>query len=180
MLTYQNDSAVTSAARWYAVQCQPNREAVAAAHLINQNFEVFLPRSQRIRRHARKIDVVLAPLFPGYLFVRLDITRDRWRCVNSTHGVSQLVILGGGPAAVPTPIIEELQARCDNRGVLDMDADLKPGQSVRILAGALRDLVGELNRQDANGRVHVLLTILGKPMSFALPRTSVVPESLSA
>ena len=180
MLTYQNDSAVTSAARWYAVQCQPNREAVAAAHIINQNFEVFLPRSQRIRRHARKIDVVLAPLFPGYLFVRLDITRDRWRCVNSTHGVSQLVILGGGPAAVPTPIIEELQARCDNRGVLDMDADLKPGQSVRILAGALRDLVGELNRQDANGRVHVLLTILGKPMSFALPRTSVVPESLSA
>jgi len=153
---------------------------VAAAHLINQGFHVFLPRSQRIRRHARKVDVVLAPLFAGYLFVRLDITRDRWRCVNSTHGVSHLVMLGAGPAAVPAAIIEELQARCDNRGVLDLDENLKPGQPVRILSGALRDFVGELNRQDASGRVHVLLTILGKPTSFVLPRTSVVPESLSA
>ena len=180
MQTRQNDPAGTSSARWYAVKCQPNREAMACAHLLNQNFEVFLPRGQRVRRHARKVDVVLAPFFPGYLFVRLDVTRDRWRCVNSTHGVSHLVMQGAGPAAVPAGIIEQLQARCDDRGVLDMDSQLKPGQPVRILTGALADFVVELERQDAADRVSVLLTILGKPTSVVLPRTSVVPESLSA
>jgi transcriptional antiterminator RfaH len=180
MLTCQNDPAATSSARWYAVKCQPNREAVAAAHLGNQNFRVFLPRGQRVRRHARKADIVLAPFFPSYLFVRLDLTRDRWRCVNSTHGVSHLVMQGSAPASVPAGIIEQLQARCDARGVLDLDTELKPGQPVRILTGALADFVGELERQDAADRVRVLLTILGKPTSVVLPRTSVVLEGLSA
>ena len=180
MLTCQNDPVVASSTRWYAVKCQPNREALASAHLGNQGFEVFLPRGQRVRRHARKVDIVLVPFFPSYLFVRLDLTRDRWRCVNSTCGVSHLVMQGGTPVAVPAGIIEQLQARCDDRGVLDMDVQLKPGQPVRILTGALADFVGELECQDADDRVRVLLTILGKPTSVALPRISVVPESLSA
>lgn len=180
MLTCQNDPATTSSARWYAVRCQPNREALALAHLRNQDFQVFLPRSQRVRRHARKVDVVLAPFFPGYLFVRLDLGMDRWRCVNSTHGVSNLVMQGAVPAAVPAGIIEQLQARCDDRGVLDMDIQLKRGQPVRILTGALADFVGELECHDADDRVRVLLTILGKPTLVALPRISVVPESPSA
>ena len=45
-------------------------------------------------RHARKILNVRAPLFPGYLFVSLDLTRDRWRSINSTYGVLGL-IMGG-------------------------------------------------------------------------------------
>lgn len=180
MSTCKQELEAASSARWYAVKCQPNREAVASAHLHNQDFEIFLPRGQRVRRHARKVDIVLAPFFPGYLFIRLDLTRDRWRCVNSTHGVSNLVMQGSAPAAVPAGIIEQLQARCDGRGVLDMDTQLKPGQSVRILTGALADFVGELECQDANDRVRVLLTILGKPTSVALPRISVVPDSLSA
>lgn len=180
MLTCQNDPVVASSARWYAVKCQPNREALAAAHLGNQDFQVFLPRSQRVRRHARKVDVVLAPFFPSYLFVRLDLTRDRWRCVNSTFGVSQLVMQGAALAAVPEGVVEALQARCDARGVIDLDTSLKPGQPVRILTGALADFIGEFERQDAPDRVRVLLTILGKPTSVALPRISIVPESLSA
>ena len=180
MLTCKKNPAATSSARWYAVKCQPNREAIAAAHLGNQEFQVFLPRGQRVRRHARKVDIVLSPFFPSYLFVRLDLTRDRWRCVNSTCGVSQLVMQGSVPAAVPAGIIEELQGRCDARGVIDLDTKLKPGQQVRILTGALADFVGEFERQDAADRVRVLLTILGKPTSVALPRISVVPESLSA
>jgi len=180
MLTHQNDPAATCSARWYAVKCQPNREAVAAAHLGNQDFQIFLPRGQRVRRHARKVDLVLAPFFPGYLFVRLDLTRDRWRCVNSTHGVSNLVMQGAAPAAVPPGIVEELQERCDARGVIDLDTKLRLGQPVRILAGALADFVGEFERQDAVDRVRVLLTILGKPTSVALPRINVAPASLSA
>lgn len=180
MLTCQNDLPALSSARWYAVRCQPNREAVAAAHLSNQGFAVFLPRRQCLRRHARKVDLTMTPLFPSYLFVQLDLTRDRWRCVNSTCGVLHLVMQGAGPAAVPVGIIEQLQARCDMRGVLDLNTKLKPGQAVRILSGALADFVGELERQDTNDCVRVLLTFLGKPTSVVLRRTNVVPESLSA
>lgn len=172
--------AETNSARWYAVKCQPNREAVAARHLANQGITTFLPRSQKVRRHARKVDVVLAPFFPTYLFVRLDLTRDRWRNVNGTVGVSSIVMQGDAPAPLPHGVIETLQGRCDGDGVFDALRGIQPGESVRILSGVLTDFVGRLESLDAEGRVKVLLNILGKPTSIVLPLASVVPESLSA
>ena len=35
---------------------------------------VFLPRFLKSRRHARKFETILAPLFPRYLFIVLDLT----------------------------------------------------------------------------------------------------------
>ena len=172
--------AEANSARWFAVKCQPNREALAARHLVNQGYAIFLPRSQKVRRHARKVDVVLAPFFPTYLFVRLDLTRDRWRSVNGTVGVSQIVMQGEQPAPLPHGVIETLQSRCDMAGVFDALRGIKPGESVRILSGVLTDIVGRLESLDADGRVRVLLQILGKPTSVALPLSSVAPASLSA
>lgn len=66
---------------WYVVQTQPNGEARAEAHLRRQGFRTYLPRYLRSRRHARKTQMVPRPLFPRYLFVGLDLARDRWRTI---------------------------------------------------------------------------------------------------
>jgi len=42
----------TSHKNWYAVQTQPNAEMKAVAHLARQDFEVYLPRFLKRRRHA--------------------------------------------------------------------------------------------------------------------------------
>lgn len=161
--------------RWYAVQCLAHREATALAHLQNQNFETFLPRRRKTRRHARKFDIVLAPFFPGYLFVKLDLGRDRWRSINGTRGVAHLVMRGEGPAPAPVGIIETLREACDDAGILQLpDIDnLEAGQTVRILSGAFADLVGELDRLDESGRVRVLLDIMGGKVPILLPREDV-------
>src|SRR3954466_10002823 len=88
-------------ARWYAVYCQPHRERSAAQNLLKQGFDTFLPLRRKIHRHAGKIEAVSAPLFPGYLFVRLDIALHRWRCVNGTYGVIRLVMQGERPSPMP-------------------------------------------------------------------------------
>lgn len=95
--------------RWYVVRTQPHREARASFHLGNQGYHVFLPRFLRSRRHARKFETVLAPLFPRYLFVVLDLTRDRWRSVNGTPGVEHLLMRGEGPEPVPRGLVEGLR-----------------------------------------------------------------------
>ncbi|MGA7711102.1 MAG: transcriptional activator RfaH [Rhizomicrobium sp.] len=166
--------------RWYAVQCLSHRESMASSHLRNQGFPAFLPRRQKMRRHARKIDVVLAPFFPGYLFVQLDLQRDQWRSVNGTYGVGRLVMQGDAPAAAPRGVIEALRDACDENGVLRLpNDDLKPGQSVRILSGAFADFVGEIDRLDDAGRVRVLLDIMGGGVPVVLPKGSVMPASNS-
>lgn len=139
---------------------------------------MFLPRRQKTRRHARKIDVVLAPLFPGYLFVRLDLTRDQWRCVNGTYGVGRLVMQGDAPAPASRGVVEALRDACDKSGVLRLPRDeLKLGQSVRILTGAFADFIGEIDRLDDVGRIRVLLEIMGGRVPIVLPEGSVVPAS---
>jgi transcription elongation factor/antiterminator RfaH len=159
--------------RWYAVQCLAHREAGAAAQLRNQDFSTFLPRRRRLARHARRIEIKLTSFFPGYLFVQLDLSRDRWRSVNGTFGVARLVMCGDQPVPVPRGVVENLQANCDLDGILDWQPALTLGEDVRILSGPFADLVCELEGLDAQGRVRVLLEIMGGSVSMVLPRTNV-------
>lgn len=172
--TDPDSSSVAQGLRWYAVQCLSHRELAAASHLQNQQYQVFLPRRRKIRRHARKTDTVLVAFFPGYLFVSLDLSRDRWRSVNGTYGVGSLVMRGEHPAPVPAGVVELLQQSCDEQSVVEWQPDLKPGQAVRILAGPLGDVVGELEHLDGRGRVRVLLDIMGARVPAVLPKEFVV------
>src|SRR5689334_4765272 len=83
--------------RWFAVNTQPLAEMRAQRNLENQGFRIFTPRRRKMRCHARKMTMIEAPLFPRYLFVAFDPQRDRWRSINSTFGVSQLVMRGETP-----------------------------------------------------------------------------------
>jgi len=166
-------------ARWYAVHTQPHREMRAATNLKNQDFSVFLPRHRKTVRHARQFRTLEAPLFPRYLFVRLAIGRDRWRCVNSTHGVSQLIMEGEAPKPVPPGVVDEMQAIAEPSGLLALDPRLRPGQQVRITTGPFTGLVGKLLTLDDNQRVNVLLNILGTPtrVAVAAQRIGLLPAA---
>jgi len=165
--------------RWYAVQTQPHREQRAALNLARQEFRVFLPLHRKTVRHARRFREACAPFFPRYLFVQLDIGRDRWRSVNGTYGVSQILSDGQKPRPVPAGIVEEMQAAADQLGLVRLDSRLLPGQRVRIMAGPLSGLVGELVALDENQRVKVLLDFLGKRtlVAVAAERVRLMPAA---
>ncbi len=164
--------------RWFAVHSLPRREAGAQQQLENQGFHTFLPRCLKARRHARKLENILAPIFPRYLFVVLDLDRDRWRSVNGTFGVARLVMMDGKrPQPVPRGVVEALIALTDDRDVLRFDGGgrLAVGQKVRILAGAFAEKIGLLQRLDDNGRVRLLLDLMGGPIGVTLPSAALMP-----
>ena len=172
------DRAHAGGPRWFAVHSLPQREAGAQQQLENQGFHTFLPRGRKIRRHARKLETILAPIFPRYLFVALDLDRDRWRSVNGTFGVARLVQMAGDrPQPVPHGVVEALIALTDRQGVLRFDAGgrMVVGQKVRILAGAFAEQIGILQRLDDNGRVRLLLDIMGGEIGVTLPSAALVP-----
>jgi transcriptional antiterminator RfaH len=149
------------AERWYAVQTIARRESGAEIQLEAQGFRVFLPRELKSVRHARKFRTVHAPLFPGYLFVSLDLQRDRWRSINGTRGVACLVMAENAPAPVPCGVVEALISCIDDKGLCRRDRALVEGQNVRVTFGPLAQAVGLLIGLDAKDRVRVLLEILG-------------------
>ena len=159
--------------RWYVVGALANREFGAAQQLEAQRFRVFLPYLIKSVRHARRTREVKRAAFPGYMFVALDMRRDRWRSINGTFGVSHLLLSGDGdPLPVPRGVVEALSSYLDETGVCRFDRDLVAGQTVRVVAGPLADAVGCLVRLDARGRVRVLLQILGGQVYATLQRSA--------
>jgi transcription elongation factor/antiterminator RfaH len=165
--------------RWYVARTLPQRELYAARQLANQGFRSFVPRYLKNRRHARKVETISAPLFPRYIFVVVDRTRDRWRSINGTLGVDRLLMYGGEPQPVPHGVVENLIAAADLEGNVRFDVDLKEGQTVKVMAGPFADLVGQLECLDDNGRVRVLLEILGGKVRVALPQKLVAPAKVA-
>jgi transcriptional antiterminator RfaH len=162
--------------RWYVARTLPQRELQAGKQLTNQGFRIFVPRYWKNRRHARKVETISAPLFPRYIFVIVDRTRDRWRSINGTLGVERLLMQGGEPQPVPDGVVESLINAGDPDGNVHFRCRLKEGQSIKVTAGPFADLVGQLERLDENGRVRVLLEMLGSKVLVTLPETLVAPS----
>jgi transcriptional antiterminator RfaH len=119
---------------------------------------------------------VQVPLFARYLFVILDLKRDRWLSVRSTIGVARLVTQDGRPVPVPLGIVEALIERADGE-LTRLDAGLVTGQKVRILSGPFADFVGPLARLDEAGRVRVLLELMGTAVPVMIHRSALAPAA---
>ena len=155
---------------WYVVQTQVNCEAKAARNLISQGYDVYLPRYLKRRRHARKVDYAVKPLFPRYMFVAIDVATQRWRSIQSTFGVSHLVSNGDAPATVPRGVVDALRLREDDKGFIKLNARpmFAAGDKVRVLAGAFMDNAGLFNGLADHDRVSILLDMLGRKVRVLL------------
>ncbi|GAB4227009.1 MAG: transcription/translation regulatory transformer protein RfaH [Methyloligellaceae bacterium] len=158
---------------WYVVYTQTRGEERALWHLRNQGFRCFLPRCRKIRRHARKTLEALEPLFPRYLFTQFDPDGCRWRSINGTRGVIQLLTDGMKPLAVPDAFVERLLAQADADGVtpLTVLGMFWKGQKVRVKSGPFAGQTGEVDEipATAQDRVQILLGMLGAQFRLQMP-----------
>jgi transcription antitermination factor NusG len=154
-----------------------HQENRAQFNLHRLSFRSFLPRLRRTVRHARKLRDTLNPLFPGYIFVIIDLSKHRWRSVNGTFGVASLILGGEQPMPVPPHVVEALVASCESHGVVRLDDGLEIGQKVRILSGPFAETLCRLARLDDRGRVQVLLEIMGMEVAAQLDRSAIAPAA---
>ena len=157
-----------STSAWYLAQIKPNSHRIAERNLLRQGFAIFLPHHQETRRQRGAFVTKPRPLFPGYLFVLLDMTGAGWRAVNSTLGVARLVSFGNMPTPVPEGLVEELSARCDADGNLHVSRALSPGDEVTLSQGPFADFVATVEKLDPDKRVWLLLEVMGRRTRIAL------------
>jgi transcription elongation factor/antiterminator RfaH len=163
--------------RWFLAHTLPKSERRAEWHLGAQGFRTYQPQILKTIRHARKLQTIRAPLFPRYLFVTLNLERDRWLSVRSTVGVSSLFgSRDGRPVPVPIGIVESLIERSEDT-LARLDSGLVKGQHVRILTGPFADFVGTLDRLNEAGRVRVLLEMMGTAVPVTLHRSALAPAA---
>lgn len=160
--------------RWFVVHTRPLSEIRAIENLERQGYRTFCPRVRRTIRHARKTSTVMSPVFRNYLFVKLDLSFDRWRSINATRGVVGLIMQGDRPKPVPQGVMETILQYVNPDGTLSTAPLFGMGQSVRIESGPLADVVGRFERCEPDGRIRVLVELLGRVVSVVLNRETMI------
>lgn len=157
-------------------ETQPRAEVPAQFNLERQGFDCFCPRFRKTRRHARRVDQVLAPVFPGYVFIRFDHRRDHWRAINGTTGIRRLIGNAQGiPHPVPSGAMAALLARCDSGVMQCIMPSLEVGQKVKLANGPFMNVLATIDRLEDSGRVRVLLSLLGGQIPAQVARGDLAP-----
>ncbi|MFC6591236.1 transcription termination/antitermination protein NusG [Deinococcus lacus] len=172
---------------WYAVHTYIGQEDRVEQHLMERAsrlgmlhtkiFQVLQPTEEAVEiREGGKKETVQRKLFPGYVFVQMDIEDDdapgelgeSWEVVRNTNGVTGFV----GTATYPVPLSpDEVQRLLASVGVAaqtkeaapKVKMDLKVGEMVRVNSGPFADFNGVVSEVNpAQAKVKVLVNIFGR------------------
>jgi transcription antitermination factor NusG len=119
-------------------------------------FETYAPR---IRHRGR-----IAPLFPGYIFVRI---LDRWWEIRWTSRVIRIVMSGEQPAPVPDDFLTDLRKR-ERKGFIQLPLPFKTGQRVRVSRGTFAGNIGVYAGMTSKQREAILLELMGRTVQIEM------------
>jgi transcriptional antiterminator RfaH len=154
--------------RWYCLQTAPRGELLAVLHLTHRGFPTFLPLHQPDRHQ------VLRPLFPGWLFVQFDQSKGLYGSIMQAPGVRDLHAASPLDAGFVVELIR-LYGPGGSAVLPERAQTLEPmerGQLVRVVDGAMMDLVGVCQWSDRQ-KVELLAEIMGRRVRVSLPLKSV-------
>jgi transcription termination/antitermination protein NusG len=144
-------------APWYALWTHSHCEQLVRDQLAARGFEVFLPKLETWSRRAGVKHRILKPMFPGYLFVRDDLSDARYAELLGARGL--VCVLGNGAGRltpVPNQEIDAIRAVVQSNLPATPYPYLSTGQRVRIAAGPLADVEGILVGRNAGKGLLVL------------------------
>jgi transcription antitermination factor NusG len=149
--------------QWFAAYTFSCQEKRVAQHLATRGIEFFLPVHRNISHWKNGLRMLIEkPLFPGYVFVKID-GREKIR-VLELSGVHSIV--GVGPQPIPLPY-EEIEAL--RRGLASSNAEphpmVKTGERVMIRNGPLAGMTGIVLSQKNTTRVILTLNLIMRSIS---------------
>jgi transcription antitermination factor NusG len=150
--------------KWFAVYTSPRHEKRVSEYMKLREIEHYLPLYQ-VRRKWRNgaTETLDLPLFPGYLFVRID-RAERVRVLEAPGVLSFVGGTGGKPASLPETDIDALRSGLSLRHA-EPHPLLTVGQRARILSGALAGMEGVVVRKKNSLRVVLTMDTIMQSVS---------------
>ena len=145
---------------WHLLQTKPNAHVTACQNLRRQGFEVFLPLITKTTKKNGKFLDIKTPLFPGYVFMGTSSDPVPWKSVNGTRGISKAVTLDGVYRPINTHIIEGLQQRCGENGIIQRLDNIAPGDRAKIERGPFAEFICTVDDIQDDQRAWVLIDLL--------------------
>ncbi len=146
---------------WYALVTRSRFEKKCEKILLEKNIIVFLPTQKVIRQWSDRKKEVELPLFPGYIFVKIDIN-NRSSILN-TDGIARIIRFNGVDTIIPEKQIEAIKIALSEQNIIEInDIEFYKGQNVNILSGPFKGFKGKLVRKNNKGKFLITIDSIGK------------------
>ena len=160
---------------WYVVHTYSGYEnavkddieaTIKSRDLQDEIKEVLVPTEEvtiiRSGKESKKGKPTPRKLYPGYVFINMEMNDETWYIIRNTRGVTGFV----GPGSKPVPLSAEEMAKMLNAGRSSVEADIETGDWVRIVTGPWQDMEGEVIEVNLDER---LVTVSIDSMSREMP-----------
>jgi transcription antitermination factor NusG len=170
--TNSNDLSESS---WFAVWTRSRQEKSAAVMLEALGVQHFLPLKSEVHRWSDREQKVVTPLFSGYLFVRLNLTKDSRLRVLNTPGVAGLVGNQNGPMPIPDFEIENIHTVLTRKVQTSPYPFFAVGERVRVTRGALAGVEGRLIRSNTDSKLVISVEMIQQSIALSIHASDVEP-----
>ena len=159
--------------KWYVIHTQTGAEEKAKAglesrmattELKNYINEIIVPTEQVSEIRGGKKRISARKFFPGYILVKMEMTKDSWYLVKTTPGITGFI----GPGRRPTPITDKevnaiLQRTQDTETKPSPKTIFELGEPVRIAEGPFANFNGSVMEvYPERGKLKVSVSIFGR------------------
>lgn len=163
--------------QWYVVNTYSGHENTVKTNLLrrvesmNLTSEVHRVVVAEVEVEEKKEGIAtgkvkMKNLYPGYIFIEMQMTNEAWFMVRNTPGVTGFVGSSGGgtkPFPVPREQIEPVLKRMGEVDESMYDRYIE-GDNVKVIHGPLADSEGKVISIDRNtGAVKIEVTLFGRP-----------------
>lgn len=149
---------------WAVIRTKTGLEKFALEQIksAKHDAEVFLPRMKETH------SPILKPLFPGYLFVRID---HEWGYLMNCPGVQEVLRTGKRPHRCSDKVMKALIREQGKDGYIDMSPRIfhpQVGDVVKIKVGLFKDFLGRYKSNVADHRIIAAVGFLGREYEVEL------------
>ena len=148
--------------RWYVLCSKLNKEEVFLRQLQSQGYDIFYPRYFTANGSTGRLQI--RAYFPGYLFIRLDLTSINQSAFQWMPNSEGLVSFESHPAYVPDNLVEAIKRHVDKLNSMRLvdlvkSTDISEGTDRRNSPDGSYDAIFDA-RLSSDERVKELLRML--------------------
>lgn len=159
---------------WYIVHTCSRHEVVVENALARKGLEVFLPKLMVRSRRRDRLQLLEAPLFPGYLFVHTDLDDWAYSSIIRNRGVVRILGIKTEYTPVPEETVVSLRTLVNSGQPIFPWSQLQPGKHVRVTDGPLKGATGVILRyKPGRSRLVVGVELLGRSVCAELAEETI-------
>lgn len=165
--------------QWYVLRVQTNRERtvrdslltrVRAAGLDDSINAALVPTEKISELKGGKRVVSERNIYPGYLFVEMELTDETLSVVKNCPGIGDFLGASGMAVPLSEKEVEKVTAEAESKeDTPTLKIDFEPGDNIKIVEGAFKNFDGVVDEVlGIKGLLRVAVTIFGRPTPVEL------------